>query len=74
MSDTDDFSRSIPFGVRRGTKSDPADRTPKRGATSGIGPDGKRVVHVPGEGTHDLESSPPAPIPTQDPNTPEPKE
>jgi len=74
MSDSDDFSRSIPFGVRRGIGQEPADRAPKRGATTGIGADGKRVVHVPGEGVHAHSSSPPTPIPTQRPNLPQPDE
>lgn len=73
MTDSDDFSREIPFAVRRGAGQDPADRAPKRGATTGIGPDGKSVVHVPGEGVHELPATPPTAIPTQGPNIPEPE-
>ena len=74
MANSDDFSRTLPFGVRRGTTQDPADRTPKRGATTGIGPDGRRVVHVPDEGVHDADSTPPAAIQTADPNLPGPRD
>jgi hypothetical protein len=73
MASSDDSSRSIPFGVRRGTGQDPADRVPRRGATTGIGADGQRVVNVPGEGVHDHAQSPPLPVPTQAPNVPDPK-
>ncbi len=70
----DDFSRSIPFGVQRGTGQDPADRAPKRGATTGIGDGGERVVHVPGEGGHEQAPAPPRAIPGGSPRYPDQKE
>jgi hypothetical protein len=70
MADSQDFSRSIPFGIRRGPGKDPADRAPRRGATTGIAPDGKQVVHVPGEGLHHPSQAPPT-IPTPAPNRPD---
>ena len=60
----------LTFGVRRGPGQDPADRAPKRGAVTGLDPDGKQVVHVPGQGVHAPSSSPPA-IPTPAPNLPD---
>ena len=69
MPDYDDFSRGIPFGVRRGPGKDPADRAPPRGATTGIDDEGRQVVYVPGRGVH--EPSAPVAIPTPDPNFPE---
>jgi hypothetical protein len=73
MSKSDDFSREIPFALPRGPGQDPADRAPRRGATTGIGPDGKRVVLVPGEGVHEVPAEPPAAIPTQEPNVSDPE-
>jgi hypothetical protein len=73
MSESNDPSRDIPFAVQRGVGQDPADRAPKRGAMDGIGPDGKRVLYVPGEGVHELPDDPPTAIPTQVPNIPDPE-
>jgi hypothetical protein len=71
MSDAyDEFKRSIPFSIRRGAGQDPADRAPKRNAVTGIGDRGQKVIHVPGEGTHDLPSTPPIPIPAPNPTIP----
>lgn len=62
--DDDDAAPTIPNTVPRGTTKDPADRAPKRGATTGLGPDGKAVIHVPGEGTHEAATEAPEAIPT----------
>jgi hypothetical protein len=73
MSDSyDDFTRSIPFSIRRGVGQEPADRAPKRGSVTGIGDRGQRVVHVPGEGVHDMPSTPPEAIPVLAPTIPPP--
>jgi hypothetical protein len=66
----DDFTRSIPFSIRRGAGQDPADRAPKRNAVTGIGDHGQRVIYVPGEGIRDLLSTPPIAIPVQAPTIP----
>ncbi len=69
----DDYTRSIPFSIRRGVGQEPADRAPKRGSVTGIGDRGQKVVHVPGEGTRDMPSTPPEAIPVQAPTLPPPE-
>jgi hypothetical protein len=59
----DDVSRSIPNAVRRGIGADPADRAPPRGAVSGLGPGGERVIRWPDGSVVAEEGEAPSAIP-----------